>query len=626
MPVYMTPDEINRRLERILLSVQKPGRYIGGEYNQVVKDWDSVRFRVALAFPDIYDLGMSNLGLAVLYDIVNRRSDLLAERVYAPWPDMEAAMREAGIPLYSLETKHPLAEFDLIGFTLPYEALYTNVLYMLDLAGIPIRAADRDDGDPIVIAGGHATFNPAPMADFFDAFAIGDGEELILDVIRALMESKGRSRQERLRALATVPGMLVPSLYRELYNPDGTVAGFESLAPEVRLPILKRIVPILPPPPTDLLVPNVDTVHNRAPIEIMRGCTRGCRFCHAGMVTRPVRERPVEDVVNAVEEIIASTGFDEIGLLSLSSSDYRRIRDLVEIISDRLGDSHLNINLPSLRIETSSADLMEALEGSRRSSMTFAPEAGTERMRNIINKVMPTNQVLDVAREVFSRGWRTIKLYFMIGHPQETEDDVRAIADLAKEVLRRGREFHGRKASVHVSVSTFVPKPHTPFQWVPVDDEDSVRAKQKLLRDEMRGHGLRLNWNDYHETLLEAFLTRGDRRLSAVIERAWRLGARFDAWQEHFRPDLWRQAFEENGIEIAFYTHRRRELDEVFPWDVVSTGVRKSYLKQEYLRSLRGEPRSDCRQQCYGCGIMPVYADIRRELPDDAWFCPKPAR
>ncbi len=616
------PEQIERALERVLLTVQKPARYVGGEFNSVVKDWDAVSFRVALAFPDIYDLGMSNLGLMILYGIVNDQPDMFADRVYSPWTDMEAAIRREGIPLYGLESKRPVREFDLLAITLPYEQLYTNVLNLLDLAGMPVRAAERDERFPLVVAGGHACFNPEPMADFIDAFAIGEGEEMILDICRTLRDMRGSSRQEQLRALAGIEGVYVPRFYDVTYHADGTVAAVTPNTPNVPSVVRKRIVPILPRPFTRFLVPHVDTVHNRAPIEIMRGCTRGCRFCHAGMVTRPVRDRPVAEVLAAAEEIVRYTGFDELGLLSLSSSDYAYVQELVQAIGERFGDRNLGVSLPSLRIESVSIDLMDALKDNRRSGFTFAPEAATERMRDIINKSVPDEQLLAVAREAYSRGWVTIKLYFMIGHPSETLEDVQAIVNLSKAVLAEGRRIHGGKAKVNVGVSTFVPKPHTPFQWVPLDSLEQIRAKQALLQQGMRSAGLHLRWNRPEETLLEAFLSRGDRRLGAVIRRAWELGTKFDGWQEHHNHAAWLQAFAEAGLQMSFYTHRPRPLDEVFPWDHIDPGVKKRFLAEDYLMSQQGETRRDCRGHCFACGILPKFAPLRMLTPAEAWQCP----
>ncbi len=664
---------LSSALEHILPHVEKPGRYVGGEWGSLVKDWDAAALRVALCFPDVYEIGMSNLGLAVLYDILNRQPDILAERVYAPWPDMQAQLRQARLPLYSLENKRPLSEFDIVGFSLPYEQVYTNVLTMLDLGGIPVRAAERTDAHPIVIAGGHATFNPEPMSDFIDAFVIGEGEEVILEVADCVLGGRNRRptndhrppttdhqpvtndhrppttdnrptsaestvrnthyalrsthyavrithyepRSALLHELAKIPGVYVPRFYDARYNSDGTVAEVAPNAPGVPARIVKRIVPVLPPPPTRPVVPFIETTHNRAMIEIMRGCTRGCRYCHAGFVTRPVRERPVEQIVAAVEETLRATGYEEVGLLSLSSSDYSQVDELVRQLADRYAGQNVAISLPSLRIDSFSVELADRLKEGRRTGLTFAPEAATEAQRRRINKFIPDQQVLDVAREVFERGWRTLKLYFMIGHPDETLDDVQAIVELSKAVLAQGRRVHGKAAQVNIGCATFIPKPHTPFQWTTLDSPDAIQQKQALLKSALRKPGLKLNWVEPNETWLEAILSRGDRRLGRVIYRAWQLGAQFDAWSEQFRFEAWQQAFAETGLDPAFYIYRPRALDEIFPWDHIDTGVRKEYLKQDYLMSQRGETRPDCRERCWGCGILAAFNEMRAER----WGC-----
>ena len=630
----LKPTQIQARLERVLPTVQKPGRYTGGELNQVVKDWETTPVRVALVFPDLYDLGMSNLGIAILYDIINRREDALAERVFAPWPDMEAALRKNEIPLYSLETQHALADFDIIGITLPYETLYTSTLNILDLGGVPLFSAERGPNDPLVIAGGHATFNPEPMHAFLDAFVIGEGEEVIEEIIEAAKAQKAASPQAKLRSdwrdrpsllrtLSNLWGVYVPSLYQAHYHEDGTFKQIEKLEQAAPQPVIKRIVGKLPPPPTKFIVPYIDTVHNRAPIEIMRGCTRGCRFCHAGIINRPVRERSVEEVVKAIEAALQQTGYEEIGLLSLSSSDYTQAISLVNAVRERFKGQNLAVSLPSLRIESVSVELMDALQDARRSGFTLAPEAATERMRKIINKPISTEALLETAAEIYRRGWHTIKLYFMIGHPAETMEDVDAIVNLCKDVRHVGRQIIGKRARVHAGVSTFIPKPHTPFQWVALDSRESIEAKQEHLRKYLRGPGLKLNWNDPRETELEAWLSRGDRRLAEVIYRAWQNGAKFDAWGEHFNYQAWIQAFESVGLDPDFYARRPRPLDEIFPWEHISTTVSKRFLTQDYLWSMDGKVRIDCREQCYACGILPTFKDLRRENPGKVWLCPE---
>lgn len=613
-------------LETILPYVEKPARYTGGELNSVVKDWASTRTRVCFSFPDIYDIGQSNLGLAILYDLVNQQPDLLAERAYAPWTDMEAAMRQHGLPLFSLETRHPVRDFDIWALSVPYEQLYTNVLNLLDLAGLPLLARDRDPRQhPLVMVGGHSTYNPEPLADFVDAFVVGEGEEVMFDIIRAYQtwQASGAGKTALLEALAGIWGVYVPALYEVTYNDDGTVAATLPLSPKAPAKVLKRIVARLPKPLTRMIVPYVDTVHNRYPVEIMRGCTRGCRFCHAGMITRPVRERTVSEIVDAIEEGLKNTGFEEVALLSLSSSDYDDVLELVRQVGERFAGKHLNISLPSLRLETASVELMELLKDSKRGGFTFAPEAATERMRQIINKPVSTQQLLETAQAVFERGWTTIKLYFMIGHPAETLEDVQAIADLCKQVRDVGRRVLGNKVNVHAGVSTFVPKPHTPFQWVACDTLEQIRAKQDLLKRELRGPGLKLNWNNPLETQLEAWFSRGDRRLGQVLLTAWQNGAKFDAWQEHFRWDIWEQAFATCGLDPQFYTHRQRLIDETFPWDHIDPAVKKQFLTEDYLWSMQGKTRVDCRERCFACGILPKFTQMRQNNPGEVWECPE---
>lgn len=631
----LSPEQIDAKLDRILLKVQKPGRYVGGELNSTVKDWDKVETRVAFVFPDIYDIGVSNVGLKILYDQVNQREDALAERAYAPWLDMEELMRQHGIPLYTLESKRPLACFDLIGFTLPYETLYTNTLNILDLAGIPVRSVDRDQTHPIIIAGGHAATNPEPMHAFIDAFVIGEGEDAIHDVINIVQASKRLNvqtfkRHDLLLALAKTPGIYVPQFYEAHYLEDGTVSHTRPVIENIPAIITKRVVAKLPPPPTKFIVPNIEIIHNRVSVEIMRGCTRGCRFCQAGMITRPVRERSVPEVVDAADQAIRSTGFEELALMSLSSSDYTYVNDLVDAISKRFEGRKLTVSLPSLRIETVSVDLMDKLKQHRSGGFTLAPEAATERMRRIINKFIPDEDILNTTRDIYSRGWTTIKLYFMIGHPSETIEDVQAIVDLCKRVIAEGRKVAGWKVKLHVGASTFVPKPQTPFQWVSCDTRESVLEKQALLKRQLlKDKNIKLSWTKPEDTLLEAWLARGDRKMAEVIYSAWKNGAKFDAWDEGHKHETWMAAFEEHGLDPAFYTYRQRRTDEVFPWEHITAAVRKNFLFQDFRQSLEGQIRVDCRLNCFACGILPAFANMRRENPGEGWKCPEvksPAR
>ena len=595
-------------LDNILHQVTKPARYTGGEWNSVVKDWDKTPIKIALAYPDLYEIGMSNMALPILYDLLNSQPDVLAERVYAPWVDMEAVMRSEGIPLFSLESKHPLKDFDVIGFSLGYELTYTNVLNMLDLAQIPVLASERNDSYPVVIAGGSCALNPEPMADFIDFFAIGDGEEVLLALLDSFRDwkrqGKGASKKQLLHQVATIPGIYVPSLYQVEYQADGL---FKSIAPTVaqaQPSIQRRLVTKLPPPVTKPVVPYIEVIHDRGTIEIQRGCSRGCRFCQAGTIYRPVRERPQAEVLQAVAELINNCGYNEVSLVSLSTSDYPEIDELVASLFHRYQNYNLVLSLPSLRIDSFSVRLVDSLPSHRKTGLTFAPEAGSERLRRIINKNTHEDEILETTATAFDRGWTSLKLYFMLGLPTETIDDIGDIIQLVNKIRSLGRKAKGRRPQLRISLSTFVPKPHTPFQWVPQESEQGLSSKHELLKQGLHQKGVRLSWQDPKVSLLEAVLSRGDRRLGKVIYRAWELGCTFDAWNEHFNYENWSRAFEEAGLEPGFYAQRERSLDELLPWAHIDVGVTSAFLQREYQRALEGKETLDCRYgACNVCGL-----------------------
>ena len=614
-----------KTLENELLRLEKPGRYVGGEYNQIIKKWDSVSTHVALIFPDLYELGLPNLGLAILYDILNKQKDILAERAYSPWLDMEALLRAKNFPLFTLESKTPLLNFDIIGFTLPYETIYTNVLNILNLSLIPLRSEERTDSHPLVIAGGQTAYNPETMSDFIDAFVIGEGEEVILELVAAYQAWKnhGASRKELLLSLSQIEGVYVPSLYTPRYNLDGTLS--EIIAADDALPrrVKKRFTARLPEPVTDFLVPNIEVVHDRISVEIMRGCTRGCRFCHAGMVNRPVRERPVEDIISAIRGGLDSTGYEQVSLLSLSSSDHREILEIVNQVRDNFADQRLSVTLPSLRIASFSVDLMDQLKELRPGGgFTIAPEAATERLRDIINKPLTDEELMETVRAVFEHGWLSLKLYFMIGLPFETLEDVHAIVSSCRKINNEARSIVGGRARINVGISPFIPKPHTPFQWVPADSLESLNEKFAILKEGFRKTSIKMNYNRSDGTQLEAWLSRGDRRMGKVIYKAWQNGAKFDAWGDQLNMQAWYDAFASEDLDPSFYSHRQRGLDEIMPWDHIFAGVKKEFLKQDYLMSLEGKTRPDCREGCTYCGILPTYQDLRKQNPEPEWRCP----
>ena len=595
-------------IDTLLARVSKPARYTGGEWNSIVKDWDSAPIRFALAYPDVYDIGMSNTGLAILYDLLNHEPDVVAERVYTPWPDMEAEMRRDGVPLWGLETRRSLQDFDVIGFSLSYEMTYTNVLNMLDLAGIPVLASERRDGDPVILAGGSGALEPEPLASFVDAFALGEGEEIILDVADCLRHWKvqgGGSRGELLRRLAGIEGIYVPSLYDVTYNHDHTVRSITPIDPAAPPRVRRRVSQFLPPVVTRPIVPFLQTVHDRAAIEIQRGCTQGCRFCQAGMIYRPVRERSKEEVVEAARELLANTGYDELSLMSLSTTDHTQIAEMVEMLMAEFGERGLRISLPSTRVDSFSVRVAEAVASGKKHTITFAPEAGSQRLRDVINKLVTEEDLLSACENAFKNGWTSIKLYFMVGQPTETNQDVQGIVDVAAKVKAIGKSYVGNRARVRVSTSNFIPKPHTPFQWCAQATAEELEERQQILRIGCRRHGVEFTWNDPKESMLEAILSRGDRRLGAAIYRAWQLGAHFDAWSEYHDWRIWEQSLAECGLEADWYAYRERDLWETLPWDHVDTGVTAAYLRREWQNALTLTKTLDChREPCNVCGMQ----------------------
>ncbi len=599
----------------ILHQVNRPGRYTGGEWNSIIKDWDKTAIKIALSYPDTYEIGMSNMAVPILYELLNSQPDVLAQRVYTPWVDMEAAMRQRKIPLFSLESRRPLKDFDIIGFSLGYELTYTNVLNMLDLAQLPVLASDRNDSHPLIIAGGSCSLNPEPMSDFIDVFFIGDGEEVLLEFLDAYREYRDKGKKQLLHRLASISGIYVPALYHVEYQPDGLAISITPTIPEAGSRIERRIVNTLPPPPTRPVVPYLEVIHDRGAIEIQRGCSRGCRFCQAGMTYRPVRERPQEEVLQAAGELINNCGYDEISLVSLNTTDYAGIDELVKKLSHRY--PHLALSLPSLRLDNFSIKLVGSLPTRSRTGLTFAPEAGSETLRRAINKNLTEDNLLETAATAFERGWTGLKLYFMVGLPTETAGDVESIITLVEKVRSTGKKASGKKPMIRVSVSTFIPKPHTPFQWTAQEDEPGLNAKHEILQRGLHHKSTRLSWQDPKISLLEAALSRGDRRLGKVIYRAWELGCRFDAWTEHFKYENWLRAFADAGLEPGFYAHRERSLDEVLPWSHIDTGVTDAFLKQEYRRTRQGKETPDCRNNtCNACGLQQRQPQCQQKYGD----------
>lgn len=600
--------------DEVLLQIEKPARYIGNEVNSVMKDKNEVDIRFAFVFPDVYEIGMSHLGIQILYDMLNRRDDIWCERVYSPWTDLDQIMREQKIPLFALESQDAIKDFDFIGITIQYEMCYTNILQVLDLAQIPLFAKERTNDHPIVIGGGPCTYNPEPLADFFDIFYIGEGETIYYELMDQYKDWKasGKTRQAFLEMAAELPGIYVPSLYDVTYNEDGTISSFLPNNAHAKEMIDKQVVMDISDTyyPEKPVVPFIKTTQDRIVLEIQRGCIRGCRFCQAGMLYRPTRERDVNVLKEYAYKMLKNTGHEEISLSSLSSSDYSQLQELVTFLIEEFKGKGINISLPSLRIDAFSLDVMSKVQDIRKSSLTFAPEAGSQRLRDVINKGLTEEIILKGAGQAFEGGWSRVKLYFMLGLPTETEEDIKEIAHLADKIARRyyeiPKEQRNGKCQIVASTSFFIPKPFTPFQWATMQNREDYIAKANVVNHEMKAQlnhkSLKYNWHEADVTVLEGVMARGDRRIAKVLLEAYKLGCLYDSWGEHFRYDLWLEAFKKTGIDIAFYNLRQRDLNEILPWDFINIGVTKEFLKREWKKALEEEVTPNCRMQCSGCG------------------------
>ena len=600
---------LDEKIEKILMKVQKPGRYTGGEVNSVVKDLKNINIRFAFCFPDIYEVGMSHIGMKIIYGLLNRENDIWCERVFAPWTDMENVMLENNIKLYGLESGDPITEFDFIGFTLQYELSYTNILNMLKLADIPLKSKDRKGFGQFVVAGGPCACNPEPLADFIDIFFIGEGEDLLIEAMNMYRDckSKGYSREAFLYEISHLEGVYVPRFYDIIYNDDGTIKEIKTKR-DVPLKIKKRIVHDVNKAyyPNDFVVPSIGTVHDRAVCEIFRGCTRGCRFCQAGFIYRPVREKSPEVINEQGKALCYNTGYDEISLSSLSSSDYSGLKELFKTMKTWTDDNMVSISLPSLRVDGFSDELTSELKNIRRSGLTFAPEAGTQRLRDVINKNVTEEELISTCKTAFSGGWTSIKLYFMIGLPTETKEDIEGIACLGQKVVdtyyKNPEKPKGKPVKVTLSTASFVPKPFTPFQWEPQDKIDVLLEKQSHLRQSVKSKKINLNWHGAETSFIEAIFARGDRKLCTVLEKAHLNGIKFDGWDEYFSLEKWLSVFKECGIDPGFYANRKREFNEIFPWDHIDIGISKKFLQKENEKSKKSETTPGCMEKCTGCG------------------------